>query len=88
VPAFFAGLGVVFIRSMTAISATIFLVSFDWSLVTVRILEGVTNLELGQASAFSVLVILLVYLAVTLASLAMRRLNAGSLERAGTLLGG
>ena len=28
-PAFFAGLGVVFIRSMTAISATIFLVSIE-----------------------------------------------------------
>jgi len=30
-PAFFAGLGVVFIRSMTAISATIFLVSVSWT---------------------------------------------------------
>jgi iron(III) transport system permease protein len=87
-PALLAGMTVLFIRAMTAISATIFLVSFDWSLVTVRILEGVTNLELGQASAFSVLVILLVYLAVALAGLAMRRLNAGSLARAGTLLGG
>jgi iron(III) transport system permease protein len=36
-PAFFAGLGVVFIRSMTAISATIFLVSIGWTLITVRI---------------------------------------------------
>jgi iron(III) transport system permease protein len=88
VPAFFAGLGVVFIRSMTAISATIFLVSLDWSLVTVRILEGITNLELGQASAFSVLVIVLVYVAVVVASLVMRRLNAGSFGQAGTLLGG
>ena len=87
-PALLAGMTVLFIRAMTAISATIFLVSFDWSLVTVRILEGVTNLELGQASAFSVLVILLVYLAVALAGFAMRRLNAGSLARAGTLLGG
>ena len=56
--------------------------------MTVRILEGITNLELGQASAFSMLVIALVYLAVVLASLAMRRLNAGSLGQAGTLLGG
>src|SRR5262249_49745011 len=30
-PAFFAGVGVVFIRSMTAISATIFLVSIGWT---------------------------------------------------------
>ena len=87
-PALLAGMTVLFIRAMTAISATIFLVSLSWSLVTVRILEGITNLELGQASAFSVLVILLVYVAVLLASLAMRWLNAGNLGQAGTLLGG
>src|SRR6266700_2229853 len=87
-PALLAGMTVLFIRAMTAISATIFLVSLQWSLVTVRILEGITNLELGQASAFSMLVIALVYLAVVLASFAMRRLNAGSLGQAGTLLGG
>jgi iron(III) transport system permease protein len=87
-PALLAGMTVLFIRAMTAISATIFLVSLSWSLVTVRILEGITNLELGQASAFSVLVILLVYAAVLLASLVMRRLNAGSLGQAGSLLGG
>ena len=87
-PALLAGMTVLFIRAMTAISATIFLVSLSWSLVTVRILEGITNLELGQASAFSVLVILLVYAAVLLASLAMRWLNAGNLGQAGTLLGG
>jgi iron(III) transport system permease protein len=87
-PALLAGMTVLFIRAMTAISATIFLVSLDWSLVTVRILEGITNLELGQASAFSVLVILLVYLAVAIASLTMRRLNAGSVGQAGALLGG
>src|SRR5439155_1183267 len=55
---------------------------------TAFILVGITNLELGQASAFSMLVILLVYAAVAVASLAMRRLNAGSLGQAGTLLGG
>src|SRR5438094_459075 len=48
-PAFFAGLGVVFIRSMTAISATIFLVSISWTLITVRILENITQLSLGPA---------------------------------------
>jgi len=87
-PALLAGMTVLLIRAMTAISATIFLVSLDWSLVTVRILEGITNLELGQASAFSEVVILLVYLAVAVASLTMRRLNAGSVGQAGALLGG
>ena len=56
-PAFFAGLGVVFIRSMTAISATIFLVSISWTLITVKILENMTELSLGPAAAFSVLVV-------------------------------
>jgi iron(III) transport system permease protein len=63
-PAFFASIEVVFIRAMTAISAAIFLVSFDWTLVTVRILESITELELGSASAFSVFIIVLVYLVV------------------------
>src|SRR5207247_5914477 len=63
-PAFFAGLGVVFIRSMTAISATIFLVSINWTLITVRILENMTELSLGPAAAFSVLVVAIVYVVI------------------------
>ncbi len=63
-PAFFAALGVMFIRSMTAISATIFLVSIDWTLITVKILENMTEVALGPAAAFSVFVIAVV-LAVT-----------------------
>ena len=59
-PAFLAGVGVVFIRSMTAISATIFLVSIGWTLITVRILENMTELSLGPAAAFSVFVIAVV----------------------------
>ena len=60
-PAFFAGLGVVFIRSMTAISATIFLVSIGWTLITVKILQDMTELALGPAAAFSVLVVVIVF---------------------------
>jgi iron(III) transport system permease protein len=59
-PGLFTGLGVVFIRSMTAISATIFLVSISWTLITVRILEKMTELELGVAAAFSILVVAIV----------------------------
>lgn len=65
-PGLFTGLGVVFIRSMTAISATIFLVSINWTLITVRILEKMTELELGVAAAFSILVVAIV-MAVTAA---------------------
>ena len=63
-PAFFAGLGVVFIRSMTAISATIFLVSIGWTLITVKILDNITELSLGPAAAFSVLVVVIVFVVI------------------------
>ncbi|MBN9535470.1 MAG: iron ABC transporter permease [Reyranella sp.] len=75
-PAFFAGLGVVFIRSMTAISATIFLVSINWMLITVRILENMTELALGPAAAFSVFVIVVVFVVVAGLSLVLARLRA------------
>ncbi|MBI2735475.1 MAG: iron ABC transporter permease [Rhodospirillales bacterium] len=76
VPAFFAGLGVVFIRSMTAISATIFLVSISWTLITVRILENMTEMALGPAAAFSVFVIVVVFLVVAGLSAVLARLRA------------
>jgi iron(III) transport system permease protein len=63
-PAFLAALGVMFIRSMTAISATIFVVSIGWTLVTVKILENMTELELGVAAAFSVVVVAVVFVVV------------------------
>ena len=75
-PAFFAGLGVVFIRSMTAISATIFLVSISWTLITVRILENMTEMALGPAAAFSVFVIVVVYVVVAGLSAVLMRLRA------------
>jgi iron(III) transport system permease protein len=79
-PAFFAGLGVVFIRSMTAISATIFLVSIDWTLITVKILENMTEVALGPAAAFSVFVIVVVLLVTGLLNTALRRMTAPSLR--------
>ena len=75
-PAFFAGLGVVFIRSMTAISATIFLVSISWTLITVRILENMTEMALGPAAAFSVFVIVVVFVVVAGLSAILARLRA------------
>ena len=88
VPAFFAGLGVVFIRSMTAISATIFLVSISWTLITVRILENMTELALGPAAAFSVLVVAIVFVVMAGISWTLRRLqSAGSLQVT-SILGG
>ena len=89
VPAFFAGLGVVFIRSMTAISATIFLISLSWTLITVRILENMTELALGPAAAFSVFVIVVVFAVVWLLSLVLARFRAPTAGAAArSLLGG
>src|SRR5690606_17126635 len=59
-PAFFSGLVYAFVRAMTAISAAIFLVSANWNLMTVQILNQVGSGRLGVAAAYSILVILIV----------------------------
>jgi len=87
-PAFFAGLGVVFIRSMTAISATIFLVSISWTLITVKILENITELSLGPAAAFSVLVVVIVFAAIAVIGRVMRFFRAPGAMPTTSLLGG
>jgi iron(III) transport system permease protein len=86
-PAFFAGLGVVFIRSMTAISATIFLVSINWTLITVRILENMTELSLGPAAAFSVVVVVIVFATMALISGLLRRFRTAGAVEVTSLLG-
>jgi iron(III) transport system permease protein len=88
VPAFFAGLGIVFIRSMTAISATIFLVSISWTLITVRILENITELSLGPAAAFSVFVVAIVFVVIALIGWLIRRFRAPGTVAMTSLLGG
>jgi iron(III) transport system permease protein len=80
-PAFLAGVGVVFIRSMTAISATIFLVSIGWTLITVRILENMTELSLGPAAAFSVFVIVVVMAVMAVLNAIIRRLPTATGEQ-------
>ena len=87
-PAFFAGLGVVFIRSMTAISATIFLVSISWTLITVKILENITELSLGPAAAFSVLVVVIVFVVIALIGRLLRLFRAPGAMAMTSLLGG
>jgi iron(III) transport system permease protein len=87
-PAFLAGVGVVFIRSMTAISATIFLVSIGWTLITVRILENMTELSLGPAAAFSVFVIVLVMAVMGLLNALLRRVPTATGEQMQWGLGG
>ena len=87
-PGLFAGLGVVFIRSMTAISATIFLVSIHWTLITVRILEKMTELELGVAAAFSVFVVAVVLAGTAAIGLGLRRFRQPGAPSMSSILGG
>ena len=87
-PAFFAGLGVVFIRSMTAISATIFLVSISWTLITVKILENITELSLGPAAAYSVLVVVIVFVVMALIGRALRWFRSASALPVASVFGG
>ena len=63
-PAFFSGLVYCFVRSMTAISAIIFVVSGKWNLITVAILGFVDNSQYAQAAAMSLLLIVIVLLAL------------------------
>jgi len=60
-PALFAALEYLWVRSLTSISAAIFLVSVNWTLVTVEILQHATELALGQAAALAVVLIAMVF---------------------------
>ncbi len=72
-PAFFSALVYAFVRAMTAISAAIFLVSANWNLMTVQILNQVGSGRLGVAAAFSVLLIAIVVIFMGLLNLLMSR---------------
>ncbi|MGE4584740.1 MAG: ABC transporter permease [Sphaerochaeta sp.] len=80
IPAVLAGMRYLFIHCMTAISATIFLVSVHWTLLTTRILESMTELQFSQASAFSIVLIVIVFLADAL-MLFLLRLSTSKFHR-------
>lgn len=73
IPAVLAGMRYLFIHSMTAISATIFLISVRWTLLTTRILESMTELQFSQASAFSIVLIVIVFIADIVMGWALHR---------------
>ena len=62
--------------SMTSISAVIFLVSANYSLLTVLILDQVEDNQFGVASAFSTILILIVYVAIIVIKLMLNRLGS------------
>ncbi len=65
-PAFFSSLANSFVKSMTAISAIIFVVSGKWNLITVAILGFVDNSQYAQAAAMSLLLIAIVVISLAI----------------------
>lgn len=65
-PAFFSGLVYSFVRSMTAVSAVVFLISARYNLLTIQIMSEVDAGRFGVAAAYSTLLIIIVYAAVAL----------------------
>ena len=75
-PAFFAGLAHAFVRSVTAISAVIFVVSGKWNLLTVSILGFVENSDLSRAAALCMILMMIVAAVLALMQTVVSRLRA------------
>ena len=74
-PAFFSGLVYTFVRSMTAVSAVIFLVSADYKLLTVEIMAEADAGRFGVASAYSTILIVIVYIAVAVMQMLLNKMG-------------
>jgi iron(III) transport system permease protein len=72
IPAFFSSLIFSFVRSMTAISAAIFLVSARWKLMTVQIMSQVESGRIGAAAAFSLILVAIILVAMAVIKLILR----------------
>lgn len=69
--ALFSGLLNAFVRSMTSISAVIFLVSVNWNLLTVSIMSEIEGSRLGVASAYCVVLMVIVVIALLILEVAV-----------------
>ncbi len=77
-PAIFASLSYALTRSLTTLSAVIFLVSANWSLITVTILSQVETLKLGIAAAYCSI---LVFVVLAILAVMQMVLSPASAER-------
>ncbi|HBR02521.1 MAG TPA: ABC transporter permease [Ruminiclostridium sp.] len=64
--AFFGGLVYTFVKSMTSVSAVIFLVSAKYKLLTISVLDQVDSGKFGVASAMSTMLIVVVYIVIAI----------------------
>lgn len=74
--AFFSGLVYSFVRSMTAVSAVIFLVSANCSLITVGIMEEVDVGRFSVASAYSTILIVIVFAAIVIMNIMLSKFGS------------
>ncbi|QQK75040.1 iron ABC transporter permease [Salicibibacter cibarius] len=73
--ALFSGLVYAFVKSMTQISAVIFLVSASWNLVTVSILSQIESSRMGSAAAYVMILIIIILIALGLLQLVVNTLG-------------
>ena len=78
--AFFSGLIYSFVRSMTAVSAVIFLVSASYQLLTVSIMSQVDVGRIGVAAAYSTLLILIVLVVTGILKLFLSKMGINTSE--------
>lgn len=71
--ALFSGLLNAFVRSMTSVSAVIFLVSVKWNLLTVSIMSAIESNKLGLAAAYCVLLMGIVLIAMLVLELLVNK---------------
>lgn len=71
--ALFSGLLNAFVRSMTSVSAIIFLVSVKWNLLTVSIMSAIESNKLGLASAYCVVLMAIVLIVMMLLELLVNK---------------
>lgn len=72
VPAFFSSLIFAFVRSMTAISAAIFLVNARWKFMTVHIMSQVEAGFIGPAAAYSLILVGIILVAMGVIKMILR----------------
>ena len=82
-PAFFASLAYSFVRSMTAVSAVIFLVTARWNHLTALVLAQTEIMRLGPASVLSFFTIIIVFIVF-----ALIRLSLGQISYTAPRIGG
>ena len=85
-PAFFSGLVYSFVKSMTAMSAVIFLISAKYNLITASILSQVEAGRIGVASAYCTILIIIMIAALFILNLIVKMIGGSSNDSETTIL--